>query len=202
MRGKLFVLSGPGGAGKGTVLQAAASLDATIWIGPSMTTRSPRPNEVPFDYEAEFSRTKAYHFVDDVTFEATYQAGGFLEADGPTHGKRYGTLRQPVVERINAGLPVLLEIEVLGAATLRRTLPNKTLPKPFAIFLKPPSESELERRLGDRGNETPETIAARLAQGRRELMQARYYDHVIINDDVQQAAEDLICVMRKIQSEA
>ncbi|MEO7617411.1 MAG: hypothetical protein ABIS59_01065, partial [Candidatus Saccharibacteria bacterium] len=144
VRGKLFILSGPGGVGKGSVLAAAAALDASIWIAPSMTTRLPRPGEKPFDYRSPESRTKAYDFVSDAVFQATYDARGFLEASGATGGKRYGTLRQPIVDRLELGLPALLEIEVDGAAVIRQKLPDKDLPKPISIFFKPPSFDELE----------------------------------------------------------
>lgn len=194
MAGALVVLSGPSGVGKGTVVKHATSLDASIWIAPSMTTRKMRPNEVPFDETVGYSRSKAYVFVDDKTFQETADSGGFLE--WATYvGNRYGTLRAPVEERLEAGLPVLLEIEVEGAAKVIELMPQVK-----RVMLLPPSFEELERRLGKRGTDSDEVVQNRLARARREMTQQRYYDHTIVNDDATRAAEELILYYRSCQA--
>ena len=190
MSGALIVLSGPSGVGKGTVVSLATSLDPSIWIAPSMTTRKMRPNEDPFDETSEISRSKAYLFVDDTTFQETVESGGLIEW-ATYAGNRYGTLRAPVETRLEAGLPVLLEIEVQGADSVIEHMPHAK-----RVMLMPPSFAELARRLSGRGTDSETAKRMRLAKARSEMAQAPYYDHTIINDDASKAAEELVLYYR------
>lgn len=196
MNGKLFILSGPSGVGKGSVLREAARRDPSLWIGISQTTRQPRTGELQASYSTLYSRSKAYEFVTDTEFQVTLENNGFLEASGRTGGNRYGTLREPVVARIREKLPALLEIEVEGAAVIRSKLPDGELPKPISVFLLPPCFGSLERRLRGRGSETEESIAGRINQARNELDHAKDYDFHIVNADIGDAAAELVGFMR------
>jgi guanylate kinase len=182
-RGRLFVLSGPSGVGKSTVLGQVRSQLPDLWYSVSATTRAIRPGEVD---------GVNYHFVTEERFRDLIATGRLLE-HAHFAGNWYGTPRDPVEERLAAGEDVLLEIEVQGARQVRRA--PGIGPQAVLIFLAPPSVDELNRRLVGRGTEDPETIAARLAAARDELAAEPEFDHTVVNTNVRSAAEGLVQLM-------
>ena len=176
-RGRLVVLTGPSGVGKGTVVAQVRRLRPDLWISVSATTRAPRLGEVD---------GRDYHFWSAAQFAQAVTAGGFLEW-AEFAGNRYGTPRQPVEEHLSAGEPVLLEIELQGARQVRATAPEALM-----VFLEPPSFEALEQRLRGRGTEDEAAIARRLERARAELAAAQEFDVVVLNDDVVRAARELV----------
>ncbi len=179
-RGRLFVLSGPSGVGKSTVLARVRSLLPGLWYSVSATTRAMRPGEVD---------GVNYHFVTQDRFQELIRTGRLLE-HARFAGNWYGTPRDPVEARLAAGEDVLLEIEVQGARQVRAA-PGLG-PEAVLIFLAPPSVDELNRRLVGRGTEDPATIEARLAAARDELAAEPEFDHTLVNTDVRTAAAGLV----------
>ncbi len=177
MAGRLVVLSGPSGVGKGTVVAQARLLRPDLWVSVSATTRAPRAGEVDGQH---------YHFWSPARFAATIAEGGFLEW-AQFAGNRYGTPRGPVQARLDAGESVLLEIELQGARQVRAAMPEALM-----VFLSPPSPAELEARLRGRGTEDEAAIARRLVRARAELAAAAEFDVIIVNDDVHRAAAALV----------
>ena len=161
MPSRLTVLSGPAGVGKSSVVTYLREHHPEIWHSVSVTTRPCRPDEVD-----GIDR----HFVDGPTFAKMVEAGELLE-HAQYAGNWYGTPRRPVEDRLAAGDPVLLEIEVQGARQVRQLLPDALL-----VFLAPPSWEELERRLRGRGTESPEVVQARLDTARIELAAEDEFD--------------------------
>jgi guanylate kinase len=178
--GMLLVLSGPSGAGKSTVAQRLGLADSRIWRSVSMTTRPPRPGE---------TNGIDYYFVTLEHFARERATGSLLES-ATVHGESYGTPRRPVVERLLQNRDVLLEIDVQGAAQVRRTVGDAVF-----IFVRPPSRAVLEQRLRDRGSETEEAILSRLAAADREMALAGEYDYVAINDDLDRAVSEVLSVI-------
>lgn len=174
---RLTVLSGPSGVGKGTVVARVRDLYPHVWVSVSCTTRAPRPGE---------RDGVQYRFVSPERFRAMADAGELLEW-AEFAGNLYGTPRAPVVQRLAAGQPTLLEIELAGARQVRAAMPDAQL-----VFLAPPSWDELRRRLSGRGTEQSEAVAARLSQARHELAAADEFDAVVVNDDVERAAGELV----------
>ncbi len=180
MSGRLYVVSGPSGAGKGTLLARLLALRPDLWESVSATTRAPRPGE---------EDGVAYFFTTREAFEDEIARGGFIEyAD--VHGNYYGTPIAPIREHMAAGADVVLEIDVQGAFQVREKIPEARL-----VFIAPPSAEELERRLRGRGTDSPEAIATRLENARAEMDAARDYDVVIVNDDLKRATEELLAVL-------
>jgi guanylate kinase len=178
---RLTVLAGPTAVGKGTVSADVRLRYPDVWLSVSATTRDPRPGEVDGVH---------YHFVSPERFDEMAARGELLEW-AVVHGRnRYGTPRRPVEERLAAGEPALLEIDLQGARQVRDTMPDA-----FFVFLAPPSWEELERRLVGRGTEGPEERARRLETARVELAAEREFDVTIVNDDVHRATDELIRVM-------
>jgi guanylate kinase len=175
--GRLVVLSGPSGVGKGTVVAAARDLDPGLWCSVSVTTREQRPGEIEGVH---------YHFVSDEQFDALVAGSGLLEWAGFA-GNRYGTPRAPVAARLALGEAVLLEIELQGARQIRARMPDAVM-----VFLQPPSREELESRLRGRGTEDASAITRRLERAAAELAAAGEFDVVIVNDDVKRAAQQLL----------
>jgi guanylate kinase len=149
-------------------------------VSVSATTRAPRPGEVD---------GVAYRFLSDAEFDRLVADGGMLE-HAEFSGNRYGTPRGPVVERLAAGVPVLLEIELAGARQVRSAMPEALL-----VFLAPPDGDELRRRLLGRGTEDPDTVERRLARATEELAAAAEFNEVVINDDVEDAVDRLVTLM-------
>jgi guanylate kinase len=167
----IVVISGPGGVGKGTIVEALATRDPTLWVSRSWTTRPQRPGE----------RQDAYVFTDRAAFERRIEAGGFLEWT-EFLGNYYGT---PTPEG-DTGKVVILEIEVDGARQVRDKHPDA-----LCIFVLPPSRDEQERRLHRRGD-TPEKVAARLRKAEEEEPIGKAMsDHVVVNDDLERTVEEL-----------
>ena len=178
---RLTVLAGPSGVGKDTVSAAVRARYPQVWLSVSATTRAPRPGEVEGVH---------YHFVSDDEFDAMITRGDFLEW-ALVHGRhRYGTPLGPVLDHLAAGEAALLVIDMQGARRVRETMPDARF-----VFLAPPSWDELVRRLAGRGTEGPQERERRLATARVELAAAREFDHVIVNDDVHRATDELIAVM-------
>lgn len=182
------MISGPSGAGKGTVIaRVLESLDG-LSLSVSATTRSPRPGEVD---------GVQYHFLSRDEFERAVGEGRFLEWV-EYGGNLYGTLRSDVESRLAEGNDVVLEIELQGARNVRRALPEAEL-----IFIAPPSFGDLVARLRGRGTESEDAIAARLRIARDEVAAAREFDHVVVNDEADRAAREvaeLIVARRRTMS--
>lgn len=170
-RGKLFVISGPSGVGKGTLVGMLKGADG-VWVSVSATTRAPREGEVD---------GREYFFMSREAFLAKADAGGFIEW-AEYSGNCYGTPADKVEDELRAGRDVVLEIEVQGALQVKERLPEAVL-----IFIEPPSLEELESRLRGRGTETEEAIARRLETARVELNEKMKYDYTLVNDDVDEA---------------
>jgi guanylate kinase len=179
-RPTLTVLSGPSGVGKSTVARELRKKHAELWVSVSATTRFPRPGEIEGVH---------YHFVSEQRFDELIASGGLLEWAEFT-GHRYGTPREPVLERLAAGIPVLLEIELHGARQVRAAMPEAQL-----VFLAPPSWDELVRRLTGRGTEPQEVIDRRLATAREEMAAESEFDVVLINTSVQEVVARLLALM-------
>ena len=176
-KAQLTVLAGPTAVGKGTVVAALLERYPTLTVSVSATTRDPRPGELNGVH---------YYFVSPQEFDSMIERGEMLEW-ALVHGKnKYGTPRGPVDQALAAGEPVLLEIDLAGARQVKVNRPDAQF-----IFLAPPSWEELERRLLGRGTEGPEERERRLATARVELEAASEFDHVVINDDVERAADEL-----------
>ena len=177
--GKLIVISGPSGVGKGTVLGKMMAKRSDLTFSVSATTRPPRPNEVDGVH---------YYFVTRERFEEMIQNGEFLEYDN--HEKNYyGTPRGQAVEKMENG-HVLLDIEPNGAKRVRESLPEAVL-----IFIMPPSVEELERRLRGRGDTPEDQIKIRLERAVWEMEQRFWYDHVVVNDDADRCAEEILKII-------
>lgn len=177
-RGKLLILSGPSGAGKSTVIAELMKLlgGDKLCFSVSATTRAPRPGEI---------EGKDYFFVSREAFDDMAAKDELLE-HAEFVGNCYGTPKAPVVEQMERGNTVVLDIEVQGAAQVK-----KLMPEAVSVFLMPPSLEELEARLRGRGTESEEKILSRLAQARRDMPLADTYDFKVINDVPQRAAEEL-----------
>jgi guanylate kinase len=171
--GTLFVLAGPSGVGKGSVVRELVAKDPALSLSVSVTTRPPRPGEVD---------GVDYFFVDEDAFDRMVEAGELLEW-AEIVGHRSGTPKGFVQDRLGEGRDVILEIDVVGASQVRERVPDSVL-----IFLDPPSLEELERRLRGRGTETEEAIGLRLQTATWELEQRSWFDHVVVNDDLERAA--------------
>ena len=179
-RGTLFVVSGPSGCGKGTIL-AEIRKDPGVFISVSATTRCMRPGETD---------GVSYHFLTREKFESLIRNDGVLEY-AEYCGNYYGTPRQPVEEHLAAGENVILEIEVVGAMKIREKCPEAVF-----LFIAPPSLSELERRLRKRGTEAEEVIQNRVAQATREILCAKDYDYVVRNGELADAIADVKAILR------
>ena len=176
MPGRLTLITGPSGVGKGTLVQRLLQRHPQIWLSISATTRAPRAGEVEGEH---------YFFLSREGFEQQVAAGGFLEW-AEFAGNLYGTPRQPVEAQLSAGRPVLLEIELEGARQVRRSFEAG-----FQIFVEPPSFAELERRIRGRGTDSEEAIARRLERARVELAAAPEFDAVLVNGDLEGALREL-----------
>ena len=172
MSGSLFIISAPSGAGKSTLVNALLSQDAGLSLSISHTTRAPRAGEAD---------GRDYHFVSREVFVTMRSRGEFLES-AEVHGNLYGTSRAWIEMRMTAGHDIVLEIDCQGAEQLR-----KQFPEAVAIFILPPSMTELERRLRGRGTESDEVIARRLDGASREMRRVGQFDYVIINSSFSEA---------------
>lgn len=181
-RGGLFVISGPSGAGKGTLLAGVLAAVENSWVSVSATTRAPRPGEVDGE---------SYFFMTREDFEGLIANDGLLEwAD--VYGNLYGTPRKQVVQRIAAGAQIFLEIDVQGGLQVRDRMPEVVL-----IFVAPPSMEELERRLVGRQTESQEDIVRRLEAARGEIEAASCYDYIVVNDDLGRATTEILEIVKR-----
>ena len=183
---RLFVISGPAGVGKGTLVARVRELRPDLDETVSATTRSPRPGEV---------EGVSYHYLSDEEFARRVAAGDFLE-HAEVHGHSYGTLRSEVESRIARGRSVILEIDYQGAFQVRKAFPAAVL-----VFIEPPSFEELERRLRGRGTEDEEHIELRLHNARHEIEIGEQYDVRIVNDEVERASRELLDVMAQYETD-
>ena len=179
-KGKLIVISGPSGAGKSTVVFKALEGRSDVCFSVSATTRKPRPNEVD---------GREYFFVEPDKFKEMVANDEFLE-HAEYVANSYGTPRAYVEKKLNEGLNVLLDIEVQGALQVHEKMPEAVM-----IFFIPPSMEELERRLRSRGTDSDRKIEARLIRAREELEAATFYDYLIINDDIDVAANEFSSIL-------
>ena len=180
-KGKLFVISGPSGSGKGTIVKELTKEPNSIFVSVSATTRQPREGEV---------NGISYHFFSEEQFEELVQTDGFLEYAGYCEN-RYGTPRKPVDEAMAAGKDVILEIDVQGAIQVKAKRPEAVL-----IFLLPPSMEILAHRLHKRGTETEEKVQKRLAKVQDELKYRGLYDYTVVNDKLEEAVADFKAIFR------
>jgi guanylate kinase len=185
-RGTLIIISGPSGAGKGTLVDRVVARVPRVWVSVSATTRQPRPGEV---YGED------YLFLSPEDFQRRIDEGDFLEW-AEVHGNRYGTLRSSVEARLAEGYDVILEIDPQGALQVKEIMPDAVL-----VFIVAPSFEELERRIRRRGAETEEQVKTRLATAVRELALVDTYDHVVENDDVARATDELACIIESIRTD-
>ncbi len=193
--GTLFIVSGPSGAGKTTLIQRVrqhlSALGIELYFSVSHTTRRPRTGEIP---------GVSYHYVEARDFQAMAEQGEFLEW-AHVHAHRYGTSRAEVIERLRAGLDVILDIDYQGAKQIDRDPELK--PRSLSVFIFPPSLETLKVRLRDRGLNTDDEIHLRLRKAIDEIDEGKdFYDYIIINDNLEVAAECLkaAIIARKLQT--
>ncbi len=177
----LIIISAPSGTGKTSIVSALTESDSQLSLSISHTTRRPRPNEV---------EGQDYYFVDRDVFQAMVNRGEFLES-AEVYGNLYGTSHKWVKESLASGQDVLMEIDYQGAQQIR-----KAFPQAISIFILPPSYEQLEERLKQRGQDDQKTISRRLATVREEVSHLNEFDYVVINNDLQEAIQDVSCIIR------
>lgn len=182
-RGKLFVISGPSGAGKGTIckeLMAQADPDE-LCLSISVTTRDPRNGEQDGVH---------YYFITEDEFQDLLDRGGLLEF-AEVYGHHYGTPKEKVIEKLNAGIDVILEIEMQGALKVRKTYPDGVF-----IFILPPSMAELRKRITGRGTETQDVIDLRMSKALSEIAYIDKYDYAVVNGKLDEAVERVKAIIK------
>lgn len=177
--GRLFVISGPSGAGKGTICSRLLGQD-NVTLSVSMTTRAPRDGEV---------HGESYYFVSKEEFQRTIEENGFLEY-AEVYGNFYGTPKRNVMELLKSGMDVILEIDIQGALQVKKAYPEAVL-----TFILPPSMAELRKRITDRGTETEESLKRRMGETLNELSYMHEYDYCVINDELQEAIRRVMAIM-------
>jgi guanylate kinase len=183
-RGKLIVLAGPSGVGKGSIVARLLAALPDLELSISATTRQPRARE---------DEGRHYHFVERDVFDEMVEDGGFLEwAD--IFGERYGTPKKPVARALAEGRDVLVEIDVQGARQVKAAEPEA-----FMVFITPPSIEELARRLRTRGSETDQQIVRRLAKASDELAAEPEFDVTVVNDDLETAAREVVEIVDRLR---
>src|SRR5690606_28869985 len=181
MRGTLFIVAAPSGAGKSSIVNACLARDRNISLSISFTSRAPRPGE---------RHAEHYHFVDEAGFRRMIEAGDFFEY-ARVHGDWKGTARQSVEPQLAAGRDVLPEIDWQGARQVRAMVPDAV-----GVFILPPSRAALEERMRKRGQDSEEVIARRLAAAREEMSHYDEFDYVIVNEDFETAVDEMCAVFR------
>jgi len=175
-KGKLFVITAPSGAGKTTMRNYLLENHPDLYFSVSATTRQPRPGEVIH---------KDYHFMTTEEYNKHLENGNFLEY-AEVFGNYYGTLKQPIVDRLEKGINVLLDVDTKGARQVKEKIPEAVL-----IFIEPPSMDELERRLRSRGTESEEVICKRLREAEFEMRQRDFFDYRVVNDVLETAQKEI-----------
>ncbi len=180
--GRVVVLSGPSAVGKSTLVRCLRERISDLHFSVSATTRAPRPGEVD---------GVDYHFVSVDRFQQLIDDGSLLEW-AEVHGglHRSGTVADPVLDAVNAGHPVLIEVDLAGARAVKQAMPEA-----ITVFLAPPSWADLEARLIGRGTETPEVIERRLATARTELAAQDDFDEVVVNRQLETACSELVSLL-------
>lgn len=181
MSGNLYVVAAPSGAGKTTLVRMLLEREPAVHLSISFTTRAPRPGE---------QNGREYHFVAVDAFRGMISRDEFLEW-AEVHGNFYGTSKKWISDQLAAGHDVLLEIDWQGAQQVRKLFPDA-----IGIFILPPSMDELTRRLTGRGTDAPDVIERRLAAAEAEMRHVGEFDYVIINDQLDQALDDLRAIVR------
>jgi guanylate kinase len=182
---RVFVITGPSGVGKGTLIRSLLERVPELELAVSATTRDPRPGE---------RDGVDYHFLTEAEFDGRVINGEFVEHAGYS-GRRYGTLRSELERRLAGGASVVLEIEVQGARQVREAMPDAV-----RIFVAPPSEEALRARLVGRGTDRPDEVEARLATAREELAAQDEFDDIVINDRLERAVDELERLVRSRMS--
>ncbi len=175
-KGKLFVITAPSGAGKTTIRNYLLENNPELYFSVSATTRQPRPEEVIH---------KDYHFMTQEEYNNHLNNNNFLE-HAEVFGNYYGTLKQPILERLENGISVLLDVDTKGAKQVKQKIPDAIL-----IFIEPPSMEELERRLRSRGTESEEVICKRLREAGFEMAQRDFFDYRVVNDILEDARKEI-----------
>ena len=181
MRGTLYIVAAPSGAGKSSIVNACLARDAKIALSISFTSRPPRPGE---------RHAEHYHFIAKEQFQAMIDAGEFFE-HALVHGDWKGTARQSVEPQLAAGMDVLLEIDWQGARQVREQVPDAV-----SIFILPPSRAALEERMRKRGQDSEAVMAQRLAAAREEMSHYGEFDYVIVNEHFGTAVDDMCAIFR------
>ncbi|MDQ3289371.1 MAG: guanylate kinase [Pseudomonadota bacterium] len=179
MRGTLYIVAAPSGAGKSSIVNAVLARDANICLSISFTSRAPRPGE---------RHAEHYHFVSAQEFERMVEAGDFFE-HARVHGDWKGTARQSVEPQLAQGKDVLLEIDWQGARQVRAKVPGAV-----SVFILPPSREALEQRMRTRGQDSEQVIAQRLAAAREEMSHYGEFDYVIVNEDFDVAVGEMASI--------
>jgi len=179
MRGTLYIVSAPSGAGKSSIVNQVLARDPNISLSISFTSRAPRPGE---------RHAEHYHFVDEAEFQRMIAAGDFFE-HALVHGDWKGTARQSVEPMLAAGRDVLLEIDWQGARQVRDKVGDA-----ISIFILPPSRGALDERMHKRAQDSEETIARRLGAARDEMSHFGEYDYLIVNDDFDEAVDEMCAI--------
>jgi guanylate kinase len=183
---QVYVITGPSGVGKGTLIRSLLQQVPELEVSVSATTRAPRPGE---------EHGVDYHFLTDHQFDERLAAGDFVE-HARYAGRRYGTLRSELEARRSAGVPVVLEIEVQGARQVRESLPEAV-----QIFIAPPSVDALRARLVGRGTDAPREVQARLKTAREEIAAQDEFPYVVTNDRLERAVAELVDIVRRTRAD-
>ncbi len=185
-KGLLIVLSGPSGVGKGTIYSKLLEKLPNLTVSVSVTTRHPRAGEIDGVH---------YYFVTEEKFAEMKDNDELLES-AETVGNCYGTPKAPVIEKLECGRDVLLEIDVKGAKQIKKAYPDCV-----TVFVLPPSAEELKRRLIGRGTETEEQVSRRLALADEEISQSTLFDYKVVNGDIDVAVRDVMNIIKKVKGE-